>query len=283
MEDQKGNMAQNSRKSLRKKRKKSQSDYLTMMIVGKKGNVRTFKISFRFLLWTSVLIVLYISASAFIFYQYLEERRTNSGNLTELKRLQHEVKETKRTLDRSKHRLAVLKNTIQDLKTQHKAPAESVSPAETTDSKSAPPEVERKSIEKEEIQPVEKVESIPQEQFVDIKDLAIRKEGKKLTIRFNIVNMHKDKRPIDGYVHIIAFDKNSDSPLFLPYPEVALKDGIPVEFKRGQPFFIKRFKTIRGKYLLDTGTGSVSSIKVLIYNKSGTLVFQKEYDVENAS
>ena len=276
-------MAQNSREGLSIKRRSSRSNDVTMMIIGKRGHVRTFRISFRFFFWISVLIVLNILTSIFFFSEYLDERRTNKNYLTELKRLQHEVKETKRILDRSKHHLALLENSIQDLKTQNKAPTESVSPAETTDSKSAPPEVERKSIEKEEIQPVEKVESIPQEQFVDIKDLAIKKEGEKLTIRFKLVNMYKDKRSVDGYVHIIAFDKNSDPPLFLAFPEVALKDGIPVEFKRGQPFFIKRFKTIRGKYLLDTGTGSVSSIKVLIYNKSGTLVFQKEYDVENAS
>ena len=276
-------MAQNSREGLSIKRRSSRSNDVTMMIIGKRGHVRTFRISFRFFFWISVLIVLNILTSIFFFSEYLDERRTNKNYLTELKRLQHEVKETKRILDRSKHHLALLENSIQDLKTQNKAPTESVSPAETTDSKSAPPEVERKSIEKEEIQPVEKVESIPQEQFVDIKDLAIKKEGEKLTISFKLVNMYRDKRPVDGYVHIIAFDKNSDPPLFLAFPEVALKDGIPVEFKRGQPFFIKRFKTIRGKYLLDTGTGSVSSIKVLIYNKSGTLVFQKEYDVENAS
>jgi hypothetical protein len=276
-------MAQNSRKSFRIKRKFSQADYLTMMIVGKKGNVRTFRVSFRFLFWTSVLLALYILASIFIFCEYLDERRINSAHLTEFKSLQHEIKETKRTLDRSKHHLALLKNSIQDIGIQRKVPAESVSPAETADSQSAPSEVERKSIEKKEIQPVEKVESIPQEQFVDIKDLAIKKEGKKLTIRFKLVNMYKDKRPIDGYVHIIAFGKNSDPPLFLAFPEVALKDGIPVEFKRGQPFFIKRFKTIRGKYLLDTGTGSVSSIKVLVYNKSGTVIFQKEFEVENIS
>jgi len=283
LEDQKGNMVQHSQKGLSLSGRFSQDNDVTVMIVGKKGNVRSFRISFRFLFWTSMLFALYIFASIFIFREYLDERRTNSAHLTELKRLQHEVKETKRILDRSKHHLALLENSIQDLKTQNKAPAESVSPAETTDSKSAPPEVERKSIEKEEIQPVEKVESIPQEQFVDIKDLAIKNEGEKLTITFKLVNMYRDKRPVDGYVHIIAFDKNSDPPLFLAFPEVTLKDGIPVEFKRGQPFFIKRFKTIRGKYLLDTGTGSVSSIKVLIYNKSGTLVFQKEYDVENVS
>ena len=118
---------------------------------------------------------------------------------------------------------------------------------------------------------------------MDIKDLVIKKEREKLAISFRLVNMHKDKRPVGGYVHIIAVDKNSDPPLFLPYPGVVLKDGIPVDFKLGQPFFIKRFKTIRGKYLLDTGTESVSAMKVLIYNKSGTLVFQKEYDAENTS
>ena len=283
MEDQKRNMAQNIPKGLSIKRRFSQSNDLTLMIVGKKGNVRTFRMSFRFLFWTSLLFVLYILASIFVFCEYLDERRINRAHLTEFKRLQHEVKETKRTLDRSKHHLALLKNTIQDLKTQPKTPPESVSPVETTDSKSAPPEVEKKSIEKEEIQPVEKVESIPQEQFVDIKDLAIKKGEDKLTVRFKIVNVHKDKSPAEGYVHIIAFDKDSDPPIFLTCHEVALKNGIPVDFRRGQPFLIRRFKTIIGKCLLDTKTKSVSTMKILIYNKSGTLVFQKEYDIENAS
>ena len=268
-------MAQNSKKGFRIKGRFSQANDLTMMIVGKRGNVRTFRVSFHFLFWASLLLALYILASIFIFCEYLDERRINSAHLTEFKSLQHEIKETKRTLDRSKHHLALLKESIQDIGTQHKVPAESASPVETTDSKSAPSEVER--------EPVEKTESLPQEQFVDIKDLAIKKEGKKLTIRFKLVNVHKDKSPADGYVHIIAFDKNSDPPQFLTYPEVALKDGIPVDFKHGQPFFIKRFKTIIGKYLLDTGTESVSSMKVLVYNKSGTLIFQKEFEVENVS
>lgn len=275
MEDQKENMAQNSQKGFRIKGRFSQANDLTMMIVGKRGNIRTFRVSFHFLFWTSLLFVLYILASIFIFCQYLDERRINGAHLTEFKRLQHEIKETKRTLDRSKHHLALLKNSIQDIGIQHKVPAESISPAKTTDSKSAPTEIER--------EPVEKTESLPQEQFLDIKDFTVKKEREKLTVRFKLVNMHKDKSPAKGYVHIIAFDKNSDPPLFLPYPGVVLKDGIPVDFKLGQPFFIKRFKTIRGKYLLDTGTESISSIKVLVYNKSGTLTFQKEFEVENVS
>ena len=283
MEDHKGNMVQHRRKGFSLSGRFSQANDVTVMIVEKKGNVRTFRMSFRFLFWTSLLLVLYILASIFFFCEYLDERRINRSYLPEFKRLQHEVKETKRTLDRSKHHLALLKNTIQDIGTPHKVPAESASPVKTTDSKSAPPEVEKKSIEKEDIQPVEKVESIPQEQFVEIKDQVIKKEREKLIISFNLVNMHKDKRPADGYVHIIAFDKNADPPQFLAYPEVALKNGIPVEFRRGQPFSIRRFKPIRGKFILDTKTESVSAIKVLIYNKSGTLVFQKEYDVENAS
>jgi|GEM_PF-1203831 len=315
MENQKRNMAQNSRKSLKKKRKKSPADYLTMMVVGKKGIVRTFRFSFRFLFWTSVLILLYISTSVFIFYQYLEERKANSINLTELKQMQHEIKETKKTLFLSKRRLEILEDSFQVIKTQEKIQAEPVAVAKKTVLKSPLPEVERKPIEKEEVQPVEKIEekpiekeeiqpiekveekpiekeevqpvekieTIPQIKFVDINGLVIKKKGLKLNIRFNIVNMRKDKRSVHGYVHIIAFDKNSDSPLFLAFPQIALKDGIPVEFKRGQPFSIRRFKTIKGRYLFNTETGPVSAIKILVYDKSGTLVFQKEYDAESAS
>ncbi len=282
MEDQKGDMEQNSKKYPRIRRIFSQANDLTLMIVGKKGNVRTFKISFRFLFWTSALLALYLFASIFVFYAYLDERRTNSGHLTELKRLQHEINETKRTLDRSKHRLTLLKNSIKDLESRDKASPELASPTEKPDIISVPTEVEREPVEKVERELVEKAESIPAEQFVDIKDLSIKKEGNELTISFNIVNV-KNKGPADGYVHIVAIDKHSDPPQFLAYPKVALKDGIPINFKRGQPFLIRRFKTISGRYLLDTETESVSSMKVLIYNKSGTLVLQKEFEVKNAS
>ena len=104
-----------------------------------------------------------------------------------------------------------------------------------------------------------------------------------LKVNFKLVNIHQDESPVSGYVHIIAINKDADPPQLWTYPKVALRDGFPVDYKRGQLFFIKRFKTIRGEYSLDSEAECLSSVKVVVYDHPGTLIFQKEFEVKNAS
>ena len=176
----------------------------------------------------------------------------------------------KGVLYKYKYNLAILEESIRDFKATNEKITEQVV------SKMATPK-NNLTIEYES---VEKVKKVANDVLVDIKEMAIQNKGEKITFKFNLVNVQKEKRPVKGYVHVIALNKELDPPQFYVYPKQPIKDGIPVDYRHGYTFFIKNFKPIRGEHLLDTKTESPSSIKVLVYNKSGSLIFQKEFEVE---
>jgi hypothetical protein len=118
----------------------------------------------------------------------------------------------------------------------------------------------------------------PKEEMVDIKDVATSKEDAKLTVSFKIVNIGEGNKPLRGYVHIIVTDKGTDTPQYWTYPKVALRDGFPIEYKRGRLFVIKRFRTIIGEFFIDSETKSPLSLKILVYNQFGNLILQKELE-----
>jgi hypothetical protein len=250
------------------------SPRLTVMIVKSMGKVRSFKISSSILLWSSLFFALYLIASVIIFNKYLDEIRLKKHLSGQLERLAHGVEDTKSALYRSQQDLVLLRDYIHKLQSSK---VEDAGPAEAEEVKqgNAPPTVESDS--------GEKVDKKPQETLVEIKDLSVKKQGTKVTVSFALVNVHWDRMPVSGYVHIIATNKESDPPQLWAFPKVALRNGIPINYRGGQAFKIKRFKTIRGRYFLNTTSEFPSSLKVLVYSQSGNLMLEREFQVNKAS
>lgn len=250
------------------------SPRLTVMIVKSVGKVRSFKVSSRILLWSSLFFALYLIASVIIFNRYFDELRLKKHLSGQLERLAHGIEETKSALYRSQQDLALLQDYIHNLQGSKEKDAGLAGAEEAIQSK-APPIVESDS--------GEKVEKKFQEILVEIKDLSVKKQGTKVTVSFALVNVHWDKMPISGYVHIIATNKESDPPQLWAFPKVALRNGIPINYRGGQAFKIKRFKTVRGRYFLNTTSEFPSSLKVLVYSQSGNLMLEREFQVNKAS
>jgi hypothetical protein len=78
---------------------------------------------------------------------------------------------------------------------------------------------------------------------------------------------------------MIAANRRIQPPQFWAYPKVALREGIPVDYKRGEFFKIKRFRMIRGVYFMDGETDLPSSVTVMIYDTAGALILEKEFEV----
>jgi len=280
MENQKGNVVPNKHKVPSVIRKPPRLSQLTVVIAGNVGKVRSFKISSRFLFWTLVFFVLYIIGSVIIINKYFDELNSNKAQSTLTKRMKNEIKDMKTELFHSRQHASVLEEAIAD---REVADNKTVEPATSEP-------VEEKQEEKKpesavENQPIEKVkkETEPRKTLIDIKDLGVRKESRKLKISFKLINLGQEKGSVKGYTYIIAVNNNINPPQLLPYPNVELQSGIPVNYKLGQPFIIKRFKEIRGEYSIDSDTKLPSSMKILVYDKSGALILQKEFDIEGVS
>ncbi|MBW1700519.1 MAG: hypothetical protein JRJ69_02480 [Deltaproteobacteria bacterium] len=273
MENQKRDVVPPVRKDRAVKRKHSRSSDLTIMIVARLGKVRSFKISSRFLIWTSLFFAFYILASVIIINDYFDKRRANNALIEKLDGLQHEIEGAKRELYSAKQHLALLESHIypQEVDLEKEGdPAEGKMGSEKMAALAAEDGL------------VERVAEESQETLVNIKDLTIKFDGTKLSVIFNLVNVHEDEKPVKGYVHMIAMNKESDPPQLWTYPKVALRNGIPIDYRRGQLFLIKRFKTIRGEYFFSSSKEFPSSMKVLVYDQSGKVILQKEFEVENA-
>ena len=277
MEDQERDVASSADGKLQVKGKTPRPSDLTVMILGKVGKSRSFKISPRIFFWACLFFVAYIITSILVFNGYFSELRSNSSHQALLDQLQQEIKEAKKELNISKQHLDLLEKAIYDITAGREKPSKTAVP-ETATPKKPEPAVKTVPVER-----TEKASQAPVYDVVDIKDLEIRREESMLKVNFKLVNMHQDEAPVSGYVHIIAMNKDTGPQQLWTYPKVALKNGLPVDYKRGQLFFIKRFKTIRGEYTLNSETEYPSTVKVIVYDHPGTLIFQKEFEVENAS
>jgi len=277
MEDQERDVASPANGAHQVKGKTPRSSDLTVMILGKVGKSRSFKISSRIFFWACLFFAAYIITSILVFNGYFSELRSKKSQQGLLDVLQQEIKETKKELYISKQHLVLLEKAVYEMSSSLEKSAGKAMPAAAPLKKSEP-EVETASTEK-----IEKAPQVPVYDIVDIKDLEIQKEETMLKVNFKLVNIHQDEAPVSGYVHIIAVNKGADPPQLWAYPKVAIKNGLPMDYKRGQLFFIKRFKTIRGEYSLNSEIEYPSTVKVIVYDHPGTLIFQKEFQVEKPS
>ncbi len=258
------------------KGKTPRSSDLTVMILGKVGKSRSFKISSRIFFWACLFFAAYIITSVLVFNGYFRELRSNRSQQAFLDQLQQEIKTTRKELHISKKHLILLEKAVYDMSANRQKTPKTAMP-EAALPKTPAPEVETASVKK-----IEKESQSPVYDIVDIKDLDTRKEETMVKVHFKLVNMHQDEAPVSGYVHIIAMNKDTEPLQLWTYPKVALKNGLPVDYKRGQLFFIKRFKTIRGEYSINSETGYPSAVKVVVYDHPGNLIFQKEFEVKKA-
>jgi hypothetical protein len=247
---------------------------LTVMILGGLGKVRDFSISYHVFFGASLFFLCFTIVSVMAINAYFSERRTNRAQFERLKELQREIEMTKRALYRSHQHLAVLEEHIRGSAAASKTSAG----VEASDEMTGAP-----NNAANEGQSREASEEETRKPQVDIQDMSMEKEGSRLMVSFKVVNTLGDETPVSGYVHIIAVNKKSEPPQLLPYPKVALRDGVPVNYNDGQFFTIKRFKTIQGEYHLNTDDELPSTMKVYVYDSQGALILEEKFDVESVS
>jgi hypothetical protein len=271
-------MASPKQKAKPKKGSPRHSSELTVMVSRGMGEIRTFKVSARFLFLSSLFFVFYIIASILVFNKYLDELRARRDQSGELERLEHGIEDAKRDLYRSKQRLAFLKDYFYDLKVGGEGKAESAEPGTVTQEGTTPETTDLSQGS----EPAKDAGKERREVLVEIKDLKIKRKGTKLTVSFKLAKAGRGKGALSGYVHIIAMNKGSGPAQFWTYPKVALRNGLPINYKHGEPFRMKHFKTIKGRYFLDSKSRFPSHMKVFVYSQPGKLILQEEFEIPDS-
>jgi uncharacterized coiled-coil protein SlyX len=250
MENQKRDMGPDSRGKKEIERGPQEKESLTVMIFREVGKVRRFRISSRLLFCASLFFLLYIVATVYFTNKYFDARRANKVQADKIATLSHKLMETTKDLERSRQHIALLDDYLSENTNQGPEPE---SPVDYTES--------------------------PSPKIVDIEGLKIRRDGSTIDIYFRIVNMLSNDEPIGGYIFVLASEEDSDQSEAWVYPSSPLKDGFPVNYRAGQRFLIQRFKTVSSKYTLGKPTTKPLFLKILVYDRNGTLILKKVVEV----
>ena len=259
-------------KRLLEKIKSSDSSSFTVMISRGLGKVRSFNISSRLLLWSTVVFMLYLVFSTVAITRYFGELRSNTVQLALLQDLQNEIEGTKKTLYRAKQRLKLLEDHIGNSQGKQEKQTESLEPGDINPVPAKPVIQEETFTKPDEADPVGPV--------VEIRNLTTKSRGGRLSVKFRLVKITPDRNQIKGYIFMIVANNASDPQQLWTYPRAALKNGEPINYKQGEFFKVRNYRIIRGKYFLDSKTETPSLLKILVYNKSGELLLKKEFAIE---
>lgn len=236
----------------------------TIMVMGRTGKVRSFGLSRRLLFWVSLFLLAYFPLSVLAINRYLELRRSHSAQSETLAVLVKELEDQRKAMIRSSEHLAFLQEYARHLEEA----AEQAMEASKT---------EKPAAKRADTSPAEKA---PRgREAVHIEDLVIQKQGSRMLVSFRLSNLQAGDNPVTGYLHIVAKGALSDPPKEWVYPPGKVVNGFPENYRQGQAFTIHRFKPIHGHFNLGPGAETPSSVRVLIYDPSGTIILQKDFEV----
>jgi hypothetical protein len=271
------------------KKKPHDGDRMTIMIIRGLGRVRSFKISPHIAFWAILFFILYIPFSAFIINKYIELYRGKRTQSTKIEQLEKEVIQGQKDLRRFRQHVTLLEDYIRNLEDPNSPQKEKSANRvnEYIKEKTATPKVEiiRKEtvITDAESPAIESEEDVKPIGAVDIKDMIIQKEGGRMSVEFKLINMNPGETAVGGYIHLIAIGNDPNSPPEWTFPRVQLEEGMPVNFRRGQLFLIQRFKPVHGRFYLTPNSEPPTALKVLVYDQSGLLILEREFEVSHVS
>jgi hypothetical protein len=240
------------------------------MIVRPLGSVLSFKISPRVVLAATIFFLAYIIISIIIINKYADLRFTNAELERVLALKQREVGQGLESLEDARHRIAVLKREIDRIEKRREH-------QERTDKEeeSSPEIAAGGSVESEEETQLEGVS----EGLVDIRDLVFARDDSRAAVRFRLVNIEKGDEPVEGYVHLIAGDRSERSRRIWAFPQQVLRNGVPLNYRKGRGFRIRRFVPIIGEFELSPEEVAPVALRVMVYDRTGQVIFDKKYEV----
>jgi hypothetical protein len=275
MEDQKRGMDSRQKQGSPLKERPVNPRQLTVIIMRSVGKMRSFNISRRALLWTSLFFLAYILVSLYTFNSFFNLRHRYEIQSNELQQLEEELNESETMLARTRNYVTGLEEYIENASKQEEKETTSVqneNQSRAIRGKTEVLNVDRDGGDKGDLP-----------SFVDVADFVIKREDSGMNVDFRLVNTIETENAVEGYIHIIAMDEGNEYPSEWNNARDKLQNGLPVDFRRGQPFFIQRFKSYHRQFNMNSNSELPGAIKVLVYNQSGELILKKEFEVDNES
>ena len=248
------------------KKKRAREHHLTVMIMGKLGKVRSFRVSRRLLFWAFLFFAAYLPFSAYLVNRYFELTHLNKSHQEKLALLEKDLSRSANALSRSKEHILFIEEYILEIENQaQQAPGPASTPARREGDLAASPRDTRAPHREEAI--------------VAVEDLELAKLGNFLEVQFKIVSLLSEDTSVAGYVHLRAKAEEGLSRPEWVYPQVRWVEGFPENFKRGQMFLIRRFKPMEGVLPVGSGPDAPTMLEILVYDQAGKIILKEEYQI----
>jgi hypothetical protein len=247
---------------------------LTIMVIRSVGKIHSFKISRRVIQWTSLIFLVYMLVSLYTISNFLYQHNRYNIQSEKLIQLEKEHNENLKVLNLTKEYVAGLEAYIKKTSDPNMDGIKSV---QKEDSATRAIDTAKADLDKRDVG--KQISQLP----VDIKDAVIKKEGSGMVVDFKLVNTIPEQNAVEGYLHVIAMDATDNSPQEWGYARDKLENGLPVDYRLGQSFFIQRFKSYHRQFNMNSNSGLPKAIRILVYDRSGELILKKEFEVDNAS
>lgn len=265
MEDQKGGTDSEQRITLSLKENVPGSKEITIMIIGSIGRIRSFTISRRILLWSSICLSLYILISLFIVFWFVDTSSRYRNQAEMIKENEERYNGIEKDLLKAQQYAANLEEYIKTSWGQKETDEEEGQAVDSSNSSDTEKGREQTA------------------NYIGIEGLSIRRLESGVVVDFRLVNMNSEDVAIEGYMHLIVGDENNNFPPVWNSPSREIKDGLPSDFRRGERFVIQRFKQYHREFSSDTSSGMPSTISILVYDFSGNLIQKSVHDVNDVS
>jgi hypothetical protein len=253
-----------------RRKKASRREPLQIMVVRGLGKVRNLRISYGLLWFSFLFLSAYLVLSIFVINDYFQKRREGFHRATHLEGVEREMEATKKELFRMQQQVILLEEYI--ARSGSGDPPAKVAPA-VKKAVPEPPSLPDRA------PPEQKREETPENVLVDIQDFHASKKGAKWTFSYKVVNLQEGEgNSLRGHVHLVITDRGADPSRMWTFSKGGLREGEPADYKSGQPFVIRNYRTMSGEFLPDHAP---SALKVLIYGEEGMLLLEKEFEVKD--
>ena len=258
MENKTGDMATNN-SQIQVEKKTVSSSRLNILIFKQLGKVWSFNISFKILLGAVIFFIIFSLSSIYIVKCYVELLFQNSNTSNELISVKKELKKTKSGFNHAALQIKLLQNAVNDLSSRP-----------------------IKQIEKDTLKNKrgKKQAGLSPKDSLTIKNVIILKKDNTLKINFHLFNLSKTKK-IKCYLHLIAFGKDTQTIRYLSDPAKKLHNGAPKDYKLSQTTVVRKYIVITREFPCKDIDTLINRLKVIIYNQSGSLILEKEFEIKN--
>jgi len=252
------------------------SKAINIMIMRRVGKIRSFKISTWIVFSILLFLIFYFPVSILIINGYFHLWVDNRTYTQQIKNLESKLDDTQKELWNANQRLTLLNTLIEDMKRPEikKSDSEKMAPKEVLDEPSAGDTAAPKENKKETELDGSKV---------DVRDMVITGDETRIDINFKLVNANPGADAVEGYIHLMVMAEGEQIPAEWIYPKRKFENGLPVNYKRGLPFFIERFKPYKHEFRLESGQPTPTKVRILVYDKSGSIILDEDFEIKNDS